>query len=215
MGKFAIEDGQTILFIGDSITDCGRRGTEAPLGSGYVRIFSEMITGKYPERAISYINKGIGGHRITDLQDRWKDDVLFHKPDWLSIKIGINDLNSHLGGGEGGVSPEKFEAVYDAILSTTREELGCPILLISPFFLSNDTSGRSYRSKVLDLLPRYLEVVYQMSERYGTRLVRLHDLFQHHLTYRDAETFCPEPVHPHHTGHLVIAQAVEKALTDG
>ena len=53
-----------------------------------------------------------------------------------------------------------------------------------------------------------------MSERFGTRLVKLHDIFQGHLEYRDAETFCPEPVHPNHAGHLVIAQALLDATAD-
>jgi lysophospholipase L1-like esterase len=52
-----------------------------------------------------------------------------------------------------------------------------------------------------------------MSTRYGTGLVRLHDVFQRQLQYRDADTFCPEPVHPNHTGHIVIAQALLAAMT--
>ena len=83
MGALWIEDGQQVLFIGDSITDCGRRGSEAPLGNGYVRIFTELVTARWPERRISYVNKGIGGHKITDLKERWRDDVLFHRPEVL------------------------------------------------------------------------------------------------------------------------------------
>ena len=33
------------------------------------------------------------------------------------------------------------------------------------------------------------------------------------LQYRDADTFCPEPVHPNQAGHLVIAQALMDVLT--
>lgn len=213
MDNFAVQDGQTILFIGDSITDCGRRGTEAPLGNGYVRLFSELVTARYPERTIHSINKGIGGHRVTDLKERWQDDVIIHKPDWLSIKIGINDLHSHLRGGDGAVSPELFGQTYDFILSETRRLIGCPVVLIDPFYISRDRTGQTFRSSVLDLLPRYIAVVHTMSERYGTRLVNTHDRFQHHLQYRDADTFCPEPVHPNHAGHLVIAEAVLEALS--
>lgn len=213
MSDFAIQDGQTILFIGDSITDCGRRGTEAPLGNGYVRLFSELATVRYPDRTIRYINKGIGGNRVTDLKERWQDDVIVHKPDWLSVKIGINDLHSHLRGGDGAVDPALFERTYDFILSEAKRLIGCPVVLIDPFYISRDRTGQTHRSAVLDLLPRYIEVVHRMSERYGTRLVKTHDRFQRHLQYRDADTFCPEPVHPHHTGHLVIAEAVFEALT--
>ncbi|MBI2501794.1 MAG: SGNH/GDSL hydrolase family protein [Candidatus Latescibacteria bacterium] len=212
MGALWIEDGQQLLFIGDSITDCGRRGGEAPLGNGYVRIFTEMVTARWPERRISYINKGIGGNRITDLKERWRDDVLYHRPQILSLKIGINDLHSHLRGAEGGVSPELFARTYAELMELTRRELNCKVVLLTPFYISTDRSGQTFRSQVLDLIPRYLDTVEKMSVQYGTRLVRLHERFQEQLKYQDADTFCPEPVHPNHTGHLVIAQALLEAL---
>jgi lysophospholipase L1-like esterase len=213
MGDLWIEDGERVLFIGDSITDCGRRGAEAPLGNGYVRIFAELVTARWPERRISYINKGIGGNKITDLKERWRDDVLFHQPQVLSVKIGINDLHSHLRGVEGGVSPELFARTYAELMELTRRELDCKIALLTPFYISTDRSGQTFRSQVLDLIPRYLDTVEKMSAQYHTRLVRLHEVFQEHLKYRDADTFCPEPVHPNHTGHAVIAQALLEALS--
>ena len=203
-----IEDGQTLLFIGDSITDCGRRGAEAPLGNGYVRLFADLATARFPERRVRYINKGIGGNRVTDLAARWQDDVLYQRPDRLSIKIGINDLHSHLRGAEDGVDPALFAAVYEQLLEITQGELGCPLVLLTPFYISTD-----HRSQVLELLPRYIEVVERLAERFDARLVRLHDIFQRQLQYRDADTFCPEPVHPNQAGHLVIAQALMDALT--
>ena len=90
----------------------------------------------------------------------------------------------------------------------TKEELGCPVVLLTPFYISRDRSGQTFRSQVLELLPRYIETVEGLSERYGTRLVRLHDIFQRQLEVRDADVFCPEPVHPNRAGHLVIAEAL-------
>ncbi|MEE2657139.1 MAG: SGNH/GDSL hydrolase family protein [Candidatus Latescibacterota bacterium] len=209
-----LKDGSTILCIGDSITDCGRRGAEAPLGNGYVRTFTELVTARYPERAIRWINKGIGGNKVTDLQARWRDDVLYHKPDRLTIKIGINDLHSDLRSAPDAVPVERFREGYHEILETTHNELGCPVVVLTPFYISTDFTGISFRSQVLELLPRYIDVVVALSEKYGTDLVHLHDVFQGQLKYRDADAFCPEPVHPNHTGHTVIAQALFQAVTD-
>ena len=213
MSQYWIEDGQTLLFIGDSITDCGRRSGEAPLGNGYVRLFAELATARFPQRRVRYINKGIGGNRVPDLAARWQDDVLYHRPDRLAVKIGINDLHSYLRGAEDGVDPARFAAVYEHLLGLTQDELGCPLVLLTPFYISTDHSGQNIRSRVLELLPRYIEVVERLAEHFDARLVRLHDIFQRQLQYRDADTFCPEPVHPNQAGHLVIAQALMDALT--
>ncbi|MFT5090560.1 MAG: lysophospholipase L1-like esterase, partial [Planctomycetota bacterium] len=75
-----------------------------------------------------------------------------------------------------------------------------------------DRAGHTQRSSVLERLPSYIETVEKMSEKYGTRLVNLQDVFQRHLQYRDADTFCPEPVHPNRAGHLVIAEALMEEL---
>ena len=202
MGKLCIQDGQKILFIGDSITDCGRRDPATPLGNGYVNYFTQLVMARYPERKIDYINTGIGGNRITDLKARWDVDAMDHKPDWLSIKIGINDLHTYLGDPNSGVSPELFAELYDYLLSETKKKLDCKIVLIDPFYISTD------QSKVLDILPKYIDTVHKMSETYGTKLVKLHDMFQNQLKYRDASTFCPEPVHPNVVGHLIMAVEV-------
>ena len=211
--SFWIEDGETMLFIGDSITDCGRRTEAAPLGDGYVRLFAELTTAAYPDRMIRYLNKGIGGNRVTGLHDRWTDDVLYHEPDKLSIKIGINDLHSVLREDPDAVPPARFEEIYHAVLERTRQSLNCPIVLITPFFISVETAADSFRRQVLDLIPSYIDVVERMSVKFDTRLVRLHDVFREQLKYRDSETFCPEPVHPNGAGHLVIAHALFDALS--
>lgn len=209
------ENDTTFLFIGDSITDCGRAAAEAPLGAGYVRAFTELATGRHPELNIRWINKGISGNKVSDLRERWRDDVLFHRPDRLSIKIGINDLHSHLRAGADDVSPQRFEELYDEILAMTREELGgIPIVLLTPFYISTErSSSTTLRGRVVDLLPAYIATVGAMSKKYDTQLLQLHDMFQRHLQFRDADNFCPEPVHPNHTVHTLMAQALFDELS--
>ena len=46
---------------------------------------------------------------------------------------------------------------------------------------------------VLRMLPEYIDTVEEMSVKYGTLLLNLHDVFQEQLKYRAPGTFCPEP----------------------
>ena len=65
MENLIFNSNEKVLFIGDSITDCGRRQDEEKLGHGYVRKITELLTAKYPNHNIDYINKGIGGSRCV------------------------------------------------------------------------------------------------------------------------------------------------------
>ena len=210
----ALKSGETILFIGDSITDCGRMGANRPLGDGYVKMFRDFAVSREPAKRIAIINKGISGNTIVDLRNRWTDDVLRHKPDWLSIKIGINDLHRTLANTPQAVSPELFARSYDEILARTTKALPkCRILLIDPFYISTDRSSGSPRAQVLDRLPRYVSIVHRMSRKYRTRLLQTHAIFQRLLKHHESDLYCPEPVHPNFTGHLIIAEAVYEALS--
>ena len=213
MSDFWIQDGERMLFIGDSITDCGRRDRAVPLGDGYVSIFTELATARYPERNIDWVNMGIGGNRTTHLKERWQTDVIDQRPDRLSIKIGINDLNSFQRRDPDGVAPDQYRRNYDELLTSTRRAFGeIPILLVTPFYMSTSID-EEVEGAVLGMIPEYIGIVEEMSAKYGTMLLNLHNVFQEQLKYRPPDTFCPEPVHPNHIGHVVIANALMDFLS--
>lgn len=197
---------EKMLFIGDSITDCGRRGEFAPLGNGYVKIFNDLMVVNYPEINIEIINKGISGNTIIDLRDRWEDDVFYYKPDWLIILIGINDVHRVVRKVEGweNFTVNNYIECYDNLLKKTKEKLSCEIILMEPFYISiNKKEG--WRGLIAKELTPYREAVRNLSKKYNTLLIKLQDIFDRQLKYRNSELFCPEPVHPNQTGHLLIA----------
>ena len=65
-----------LLFIGDSITDCGRRECKEGIGGGYPRLVRDYLLAKDPESAPIVLNTGISGNRVTHLQERWQRDVI-------------------------------------------------------------------------------------------------------------------------------------------
>lgn len=78
---FELKDGETFLFLGDSITHKGYY-------SSYVETY--FIT-RYPERKLKFINSGISGDKARDALDRFEEDVAIHKPNYVSIMLGMND----------------------------------------------------------------------------------------------------------------------------
>jgi lysophospholipase L1-like esterase len=212
--KTKLRNGDIILFIGDSITACGRRAEFSPLGNGYVKLFADLMTVRESSKTLTVINKGIGGDTVKGLRDRWSDDVLRNKPDWLSVNIGINDLHRTLMNND-PIPPADYEVAYETILERTAKDLPkCQLLLITPFYISIENDDSSLRKQALELLPKYVSVVQRLSRKYKTRLVKTQEIFQKLLKHREADTFCPEPVHPNFTGHMVIADAVYQALSD-
>ncbi len=203
---FALKNGQTVLFIGDSITDCGRMASHAPLGNGYVLQIRDLIAAKYPSLKLNIINRGISGNTVRDLYHRWTDDCINHQPDWVSIKIGINDIHRWLRGiADQSVTAQQYAELYDKILARIRRETKARVVLVEPFYMSNDASSDSFRSLVLEHLPSYLRTVHAMSRKYKTRLVRTHKAFQHLIKHVNPEQLCGEPVHPNPSGHTIIA----------
>ncbi|MGD2174637.1 MAG: SGNH/GDSL hydrolase family protein [Candidatus Brocadiaceae bacterium] len=204
---FALEPGQTVLFIGDSITDCGRRGEHHPLGAGYVRMAVDLMRVRYPEHGCRFINTGIGGNIVRDLYDRWTDDCIRFQPDWLSVMIGINDLHRWLSANPDSYDVKGYEDYYRRILDRAAEETDAELILITPFYMSTAAPGEEegWRGRVMQVLPDYLRTVEQLADDYGARLVEPHAMFQEQLKHHRPDHFGDEPVHPNATGHLMIA----------
>jgi lysophospholipase L1-like esterase len=209
--SFLVQDGQTVVFIGDSITDCGRRDVASPLGNGYVKFIADLIAIRYPAMKVKIVNKGISGNTVADLRERWHDDVLVLKPDWVSILIGINDVHRTLRNEPTAVPPDRYQRLYRECLMLTKERSNAQLVLMEPFYISTHTETNSWRTQVLRALDDYRKVVKQLADEFGAIFVPLHGLFQEQLRYRPADMFCPEPVHPNSSGHLLIAHAWLKA----
>ncbi|MCS7187936.1 MAG: SGNH/GDSL hydrolase family protein [Armatimonadetes bacterium] len=204
---FKLQDGQKVVFIGDSITDCGRRDVAPPLGNGYVKFVADLISIRYPSLSVTIVNKGISGNTVADLRERWHDDVLVLKPDWVSVLIGINDVHRTLRNEPTAVPPERYEQLYRECLTLAKERAGAQLVLMEPFYISTDTETNSWRTQVLRALDDYRKIVRKLACEFDAIFVPLHDLFQEQLRYRPADMFCPEPVHPNNVGHLLIAHA--------
>ncbi len=195
---------ETWLFIGDSITDVGRNASPDGLGNGYVKLVHDYLAGKHLADAARIINRGLSGNKITDLQKRWKQDVLDHEPDLLSIKIGINDVWHSLMPEREGVPPDMFEKTYREILSQTTTALpACKIVLCHPsvIWAPAPSQGNAMLGDYIDVVTK-LSVEFKLAEP-----LPLHEIFERAKAQRSDIDWAPDGVHPSPAGHMLIARA--------
>ncbi|MFE1560315.1 GDSL-type esterase/lipase family protein [Streptomyces sp. NPDC058734] len=210
-----IRPGSTVMFTGDSITDCQRLESEDGLGFGYpLRVAGEWGL-RHPDRAVTWLNTGISGHKVMDLEARWRTDVLDARPDLLSILVGVNDMGWHTIDPEGHVIPvEEFEAGYGRLLAPLAEA-GTELILIEPFLLpirgvveagAARIGERERRQWRTDLDPK-IQAVRRLARRYGAHLIPADGMFAELGARTGPEHWAADGVHPTPAGHAALAAA--------
>ncbi len=182
------------VFIGDSVTDCGRE-IEPPYGDGYVKNIA--ISGKLSGKII---NVGISGHRLIDLDHRWQDDVLAHDPTMISIAIGINDTWRRYDDNDLTLVTD-FEYRYRRLLTSTRELLNPQFVLCEPFLLHVEEVMQNWRE---DLDPK-IEVVHKLAKEFDARLVPFDAHFNKLSKSIPMTALAEDGIHPTVLGHQEMA----------
>ncbi|MFD3515798.1 SGNH/GDSL hydrolase family protein [Streptomyces sp. NPDC058657] len=205
-----LNEDDTLLFIGDSITDAGRdRADAVSLGNGYVHEIARTLrdrthAGPGPTRSRSprIINKGLNGNRVYDLASRWATDVTDLRPTVVTVKIGINDTWRHYDSGL--PSPvDEFEACLDRLLAGTAQTIAARLIVITPFLLPVTPEQEGWFE---DLLPR-TEAVLRAALGNGAQVVRADRVLNRAAQEHTATELAPDGVHPSPLGHRLIADA--------
>lgn len=203
-----ISDNEVILFQGDSITDASRDKSDPnDLGKGYAMMTAALFTAAYPEMNVRFINRGISGNRVKDLQARWQEDCLDLRPTLVSIYIGINDCWRRFDSND-PTPVEVFEAGLRDLLVRTKESLDAKIVLMEPFVLPVPEDRKAWRS---DLDPK-INVVRELAREFGALLVPLDGLFAQASARAEAASWAYDGVHPTPAGHALIAKAWLQAV---
>lgn len=208
--------GKTLLFQGDSITDCGRAtcgGAGYPmydLGPGYAGIIATSLLGNEPEKNWTIYNRGVSGHRIVDLYARWKKDAINLNPDIISILIGINDVG-HEFAHTNGVEADRFESFYRMLLDWSREHNpNVKFILMAPFVFDFGYANSDW----VPIVKERGKIVEKVAKDYDAAFIPLQDIFDEALKKAPKEYWIVDGVHPTNAGHQLIVNAWLKAAKD-
>ncbi|MDR0553927.1 MAG: SGNH/GDSL hydrolase family protein [Treponema sp.] len=198
-----IFEGKTVLFQGDSVTDCGRnREDPEHLGGGYPSHVAGIWANLFPGHNTRFVNRGVSGDRTSNLLERYEKDFVAVKPDVVSILIGINDVWRRYDRND-PTSPEQFEKNYRTLLENLRRDLkGVFIVIIEPFLLGSDPGKKGYRE---DLDPK-IQVIRSLAITYADAFLPLDGIFARYAVEgrREAD-MSADGVHPTSVGHGIIA----------
>ncbi|ANC78924.1 hydrolase [Fictibacillus phosphorivorans] len=195
-----------IIFIGDSITASNKNTDPDRLGDGYVRMIKEVLS-----KEVTVVNKGVNGHRVTDLPFRWQRDVIDLEPDLLSVSIGINDVWRQLDSPQlEQVDVSQFEEVYRGLLSQLSPKT--KLVLMEPTIIKENTQSQGNQ-----LLIPYVEAVRNLAKEFDAVLVPTHEVFINHLNKKPDVSLTTDGVHMRRKGNELMAktwlEAAESLIT--
>jgi len=206
--KVHLKKGMTILFQGDSITDARRQNRDAPnpndqksMGNGYASMAASSLLAGLPHLELSIFNRGISGNKVHQLDARWQRDCIDHRPDILSILIGVNDIWHGFQGKYDG-TVQRYEDDYMALIDRTHKEIPeVQLVICEPFVLRCGAVKDSWFPE----FDSYRASARKVAEKYSAAFVPFQEMFDQALNYAPAPYWAADGVHPTHYGSALMA----------
>ena len=202
--KAELKDGETIVFLGDSITQQGAGPT------GYVTVFREAIEKARPNSGIKVIGAGIGGHKVPDLEARLDKDVLSHKPNVVVIYIGINDVWHRLKQPHDEKILEAYKTNVGKMVEAAQAA-GIRVVLCTPTVIQEDAAHDGNKRLAL-----YCDAIKQLAAEKKCLLADLNGSFMQAIANKPAEAkgnrLTSDGVHMNAAGDWLMAEGILTAL---
>jgi lysophospholipase L1-like esterase len=192
-----VKDGQTVAFMGDSITDMGWNSP-----GGYIHLVVDGLAANGVK--ITPIPAGVGGNRSTEMLKRVDTDVIAKKPDWMLLSCGVNDVWSR------SIDLDTFKKQITAIVDKAQAA-HIQVMILTPTPI-----GEAGKQEFNDKLPAYVDFMKQLAKE---RSLPCADIHQAYLDYIATVNQPDNPnvvtidgVHPNPDGHLLFAKTILAAF---
>ena len=202
------ESGDTICFLGDSITHGGQ----------FHEFLQLFYATRYPNIALTFHNCGIAGDNAEGMIYRFKDDVLVHNPSHVFLMSGINDVIRTLYF-EGQASDEVIKkrknaiAVFkqntDILASTFKASEITPIYLTPSIYDQYSKIEKENNLGCNDALIECSNHIKSIASQYDATVVDLNtpmkNIMDRELQNDSLFTIIgKDRVHPKTTGHFIM-----------
>jgi lysophospholipase L1-like esterase len=213
--QFALKNGDTVVFYGDSIT----------AQRFYTRFVEDFVLTRYPALHIRFVNAGVPGDSVNGgyagtMAERVQRDVAPFHPAMITVMLGMNDGGWGFGGPE--IDPN-FQKGYRGVVEALHKAApGAVITLICPTpydEVTHDTEFPGY-SRVIDEFADDVSRIGAQLQASGDKQLMVAD-FHRPLTdaLQRAKTkfpqlaplIVPDRIHPSETGHWIMAAALMSA----
>ncbi len=172
-GEKVIKNGDTLVFMGDSITQFGKDTVD-----GYLRLVVQGLAANGID--VTWHGVGISGHTAVQMKNRFQRDVIDKKPNVVTVFAGVNDC--------GFGWPEKTDSTPDDVAGMADMAIAAGI---TPVLLSPTTVHReAFRQDVCDYAKAVKEIARTREIPYAA-------------TYEAIRAYVDDPVNPaiNHFGH--------------
>lgn len=207
---FALKDGDTVVFYGDSITDQRL----------YTTFAETYAVTRFPDRKIRFVHSGWGGDRVTgggggNIDTRLQRDVIAYKPTVMTVMLGMNDA------GYRALDEPRFQTYrngYAHIVDVvTKAAPNVRLTLIQPSPYDDVTRAPLFTGGYNQVLLQYADFIKQLAQKNRATVADLNTAVVAMLQKANsadaslAQKIIPDRVHPGPSGHLIMAEALLRA----
>lgn len=203
-----VPDDLIILFQGDSITDGGRRrdryyaNDSGGMGGGYVNMLVGQLLKSYPGQNMSIYNRGISGHKVFQLANRWNEDCLQLEPNVLSLMIGVNDFWHTLTNDYKGTIDVYKDDLSALLERTLQSNPDLKMIIGEPFAVEGGSAVAQFFDGKFD---EYRYTSKEVAEQFGASFLPYHNIFKEASLVGGPKHWCPDGVHPSLAGCALMA----------
>jgi len=190
----AIRNGETIAFLGDSIT---QNGYSNP--AGYVNLVIDGL--KKAGVEATPIPAGVSGNKSNQMLARVDQDVLSKKPQWMTLSCGVNDVWH----GEHGVPLEAYKTNIVALVDKA-DAVGVKVVILTSTMIMEGEPNSANNRKLAD----YNAFLRALAKERGYRIA---DLSADMITgHGQGKLYTCDGVHMNILGNKMMASGILRAL---